>query len=1047
MMLVLVLIVLGAASFFRIPVDLLPELKFPVAVVFTEYEGVGPEEIENSLTKPIEGAVSRVDGVKEINSISERDLSMVVIEFDWGTNMDLAAQDIREKLDQIADFLPEEAERPSIERYDPSDIPLMGVGVSGGGNTPYQLDEMAEDYLEDPIAAVEGVAAVMIFGGAAREIHVAVDQDKLTAAGLGLDAVVGCLNRENLNLSVGNLKEGHKDYLVRALGEFESLSEIENAVLCANNEKIIRLRDIAKVYDTHEEDTVLSRDNEHPSVMMMIVKQSGGNSVQISKRVWDKLDELKAHLPPGVEITKNFDSADFINRAIADVWDNLWQGSVLAVIVLFLFLRHFRPVIIIAVAIPISLLSSFLPMFFSGMTINMISLGGLALAVGMVVDNSIVVIENIFRHIDEEREDRLTASSRGANEVVGAITGSTLTTVAVFIPIMFTTGLAARIFTDLALTVTFSLLSSLFVAVTLVPMMGSKLLAFKESGTTTESWYFTYVKRNYRRLIGWILDHKIITIGLANLMWISSIYILIIIGKEFMPTANDETFMIEVELPRGTRLEETDKVSRQIERVILATPEVKTEHAVIGHSSTSDSEDSKQAFFIINLADQSERQRTVEQVNDSIRREVLRIPGVVKYSFVNLQSRSVGAGEGKPIEITIFGSDLETLSDLSQEAVRRMQNIDGLVDVEETFTFGSPELQIQFDRERLAQLGLDVARVSKILETAVKGTVASKYDEKGEEIDIRVRLSEKDRDSFEDIGLIPLITPARGLIHLSDLASVDVGSGPVRIFRDNQKRSVSILANYLEQREGSDSGFFLSKSLARRDLDSVVRDIQRSLSSMHLPLGYFVEYGGSYEDMKESQGQLALALLLAIVLVYMIMAALFESLIHPFTIMFSVPFAFTGSIWAIYLAGMTLSVNSGIGVIMLAGIIVNNGIVLIDYVTQLRGKGMPVREALIEAGGTRLRPILMTTLTTILGLIPMAVMGGSGAEMRRPLAVSLMGGLVFGSILTLIVIPTAYYVNDLFAHKVYITFLRLLHPQELVEKKEKAEADNPPAVP
>lgn len=1023
-MMTLIVIVLGVTSFFRIPVDLLPELSFPVATVYTEYKGVGPEEIENSLTKLIEGTVSRVDGIKEIRSISERGLSIVSIEFDWGTNMDLAVQNIRERLDQIPDFAyPDDADRPRIERYDPADIPLMGLGISGGGNTPEQLKKIAEDYLEDPLAGVEGVAAVMVFGGAPREILVAVDQDKLTAAGLGLDTVVGRLKRENFNLSVGNLKEGYKDYLVRALGEFSNTTQIEDVVLGVNAGRTIRLKDVARVFDTHEEENVFSRDNQNPSVMMMVVKQSGSNTVQVSRRVWDKLNDLKTHLPPGIIISKNFDTADFINRAIGDVWQNLLWGGVLSIVVLFVFLRHIRPVIIIGLAIPISLLAAFLPMFFTGMTINMISLGGLALAVGMVVDNSIVVIENIFRHMEEKQEDRSTAAKKGANEVAVAITASTLTTIAVFVPIMFTSGLASRIFTDLALTVTFSLISSLLVAITLVPMMASKLLSRRES-SIEEGGVFVRLKAQYRRVIRWVLEHKLITIGVTNLLWISSIYILIVIGKEFMPTANDETFMIEVELPRGTRIEETDKITREIEHLVLNMPEVKSEHSVIGHASNSDSEDPKQAFMIINLVDQSNRKRTVEQVSNDIRRRVLRIPGVVKYNFVNLQSRTMGDNGGKPIEIKIFGSDLQTLSRLSQEAARRMNKIEGLVDVEETFTFGNPELQIHFDRERMAQLGLDVARVAQVMETAVKGTVASRYRELGEEYDIRVQLSEKDRDSSKDLSSIPLLTASGGLIHLSDIASLEVGSGPVRIFRDDQKRSVSILANTMG-----------------RDLDSVVKDIKNSLSSLDLPMGYYVEYGGSYEDMRDSEVQLALAFLLAILLVYMIIAAEFESLVHPFTIMFSVPFAFTGSLWAIYLAGMTLSVNSGIGVIMLAGIIVNNGIVLIDYVNQLRSEGMPVKEALIEGGATRLRPILMTTLTTILALIPMAVMGGSGSEMRRPLAVSLMGGLAFGSVLTLLVIPTAYYIYDAAAHRIYLLFMRFLHPEELDEQKEDARTD------
>ncbi len=1027
-MMVLIVIVLGTTSFFRIPIDLLPDLTFPVAVIITEYEGVGPEEIENSLTKLLEGAASRVDGVKEVRSTSERGTSIVILEFEWGKNMDLAVQSVREEIDMIPDFLfPDDADAPRIMRFDPSDIPLMGIGISGGGNNLMQLDKIAEDYLEDPITGVEGVASVMIFGGMPREILVAVDQDKLTAAGMGLDAVVARLRGENFNLSVGNLKEGYKDYLVRALGEFKSLAEIEDVVMGVRNGNTIRLRDIAKVYDTHAENLVHARDNLEPSTMLLVIKQSGGNTVEVSENVWKRLHELEPHLPPGVEIVKNFDSADFINQAIGDVWENLFWGGLLAVIVLFLFLHHIRPVFIIAVAIPTSLLAAFLPMFFTGMTINMISLGGLALAVGMVVDNSIVVLENIFRHMQEKGEDRITAAKKGASEVGVAITASTFTTIAVFVPIVFTQGLAARIFRDLALTVTFALFSALFVAITLVPMMASKLLSVGRK-KEKEGWLFERMKNSYRTTIAWVLSHKLVTISISIVFFASAIYVAVVpLGMEFMPTANDDTFMIEIELPRGTRLEETDRLARKVEEIILEKSEVRAEHAVIGHPANGDTPDSRSAFFIINLKSQSQRERTVEEVNNDIRRDVLQIPGIAKYNFVNLQSQSMGGGGGKPIEVKIFGKDLKVLSGLSSEAAKRIEAIEGAVDVEETFQFGNPELQIQFDRERMAQLGLGVAQVAHLMETAVKGTVASRYRERGEEFDIRVRLSEKDRDSFVDLNSITLTTPTGSQIRLSDVASVEVGSGPVRIFRDDQKRSVSILTNYLKR---------------ERDLNGVVTDIRESLSEMSLPMGYYIEYGGEYEDMQESIVQLFLAFLLGALLVYMIIAAEFESLIHPFTIMFAVPFAFTGSIWAVYLSGMTLSVNSGIGIIMLAGIIVNNGIVLIHYVNQLRDEGMEIREALIEAGSTRLRPILMTTLTTILALVPMAVMGGAGSEMRRPLAISLIGGLIFGSAQTLLVIPTAYYLWDSIAQWVYRLFMRFLHPEELAAAGAAAESDS-----
>ena len=1029
-MMILIIIVLGVASYFEIPVDLLPELNYPAAGVFTEYEGVGPEEIENSITKIIEGAASRVDGIKKVQSSSERGISIVTLDFEWGTNMDLAVQNIREEIDMIPDFLfPDDADDPRIMRFDPADIPLMGLGVTGGGNNPMQLEKIIEDYMEDPLTGVEGVASVIVFGGMPREILVAVDQEKLTAAGMGLDAVVGRLRGENFNLSIGNLKEGYKDYLVRALGEFESLTEIEEVVLGVNNGAAIRLKDVAKVYDTHGENEALARDNLEPAAMMMLVKQSGSNTVEVSKKVWEKIAELYPHLPPGVKIIPQFDSADFINRAIGLVYKDLMWGALLAVVVLFLFLHHVRPVVIIGLAIPLSLLAAFLPMFATGMTINMISLGGLALAVGMVIDNSIVVLENIFRHMQEKGEDRITAAKKGASEVGIAITASTFTTIAVFVPIVFTQGLAARIFRDLALTVTFALLSALFIAITLVPMMASKLLS-TERQRSREGRFFESVKNAYRRVIEWVLNNKFVTISVAVILFTSAIYIAVFqVGKEFMPTANDDTFMIQIELPRGTRLEETDRVAMKVEQILMGLPEILTEHAVIGHSPKSEGADSRVAFFIINLKSQEQgRTRTVEEVNSYIRQKALQIPGVNRYDFVNLQSQSMGGSGGKPIEVKIFGKDLKVLSELSSEVARRMSAVEGIVDIEETFQFGSPELQIRFERERMAQLGLSVSQVAYLMETAVKGTVASRYRERGEEFDIRVRLSEKDRDSFKDLSDVTLNTPIGSQIRLSDVAGIEVGSGPVKIFRDGQKRAVTIVSNYLDQ---------------QRDLNSIVTEIQASLDEIPLPMGYYIEYGGSYEDMVESFSQLALAFLLGALLVYMIIAAEFESLIHPFTIMFSVPFAFTGSIWAIYLSGMTLSVNSGIGIIMLSGIIVNNGIVLIDYVNQLRDQGMEIKEALIEAGATRLRPILMTTLTTMLALVPMALAGGAGSEMRQPLAVSLIGGLAFGSLQTLLVIPTAYYLWDSIAGWIYRMFMRILHPEELAAAGAAAVESRP----
>lgn len=1000
LMMILIIVVLGLVSFSRLPVDLLPDLEFPMAAVMTEYEGVGPEEIESSVTRLIESSVNRVDGVKNIYSISSRGVSMVQVEFDWGKDMDLACQDIREKIDELGTGyfgLPEDSARPVIIKYNPSDMPLLFLSLSGGGRDAHELKEIADDYMQNQLEAVEGVAWVFVFAGEDREILVSLDRELLSAYKISIAQVMQKLYSENIDSTLGHLKEGYKDYLIRTKGKFERVEELEKIILTTRNGVPIYLGNVAKVYDTYAEKLLHSRTNLEPSVGIALMKQAGTNTVQVCKRVWRRIREIEKHLPPGVTIRTGFDQAEYINRAIGNLGGNALWGGTLAILILFLFLRHIRPLVIIGLAIPISLLATFIPMYFSDMTLNMMSLGGLALAIGMLLDNSIVVLENVFRRMQEEKEPRMEAARKGASEVAAPIIASTFTTIAVFVPIAFTTGIAARIFRELALTVSYSLLASLFLALTLVPMMASKIL--RVGAYRGEEKSFSTIRDKYRQILSWSISHpgKIIAIALTVLFL--SLLLIFPIGKEFMPAVNDRMFMIGISLPEGTKLEETDKVAKEIEKILMSLPELETEQVIVGIAgggSGQETSASHELMVIVRLVDAQERRRTTPEVIEEVREKISILPQIVKADFLNLQTMSMGGGEGKPVEIKIFGKNLPTLAQLSRDVRGRIEGIEGLRDVEETFAYGSPEMQVKFDREKSAQYGLSIADVASVLEAAIAGKVATRFEEEGEEIDVRVRLREEDRFSLSDIRKISILTPKGIEVQLGDIAKIHKSIGPSEILRENQKRKASVLANISQ----------------RRDLGHIMEEVRDRLAGFEMPQGYFIEYGGSYKSMMESYGSLGIAFLLAMLLVYMIMAAQFESLLHPFVIMFSIPFALVGVLWTLFLTGVNLSVNAIVGVVMLSGIVVNNGIVLIDCINRLRREGVEKTEAIIRATQVRFRPILMTTSTTILGVAPMVFMRGSGAEMRRPLALAVMGGLLFGTMITLIIMPAVYSALD-----------------------------------
>ncbi|MBZ4667738.1 MAG: acriflavin resistance protein [Defluviitaleaceae bacterium] len=1001
-MVVFIVILLGIISMGKLPVDLLPSIEYPYALVMTSYNGAGPQEIESLITKPLESVVGTVSNVKNITSTSSNGSSMIFVEFNDGTDMDVATLNMREKIDLIKGMLPEDADDPMVMEVSPDMMATMQIGISGSDDL-VKLKQIVEDEITSKIERVEGVASVNISGGKEKEIRITLLPDKLKGYNITPSTVAQSIAAENLNLPVGEVKQGTSSLTVRALGEFSSIEEIRNLPITTAG-GVIYLRDIAEVEEVFKEMTSYAYINGKPSISLSVQKQSTANTVQVSKAVNKALDRLRAELKD-IEITMIYDTAEFINLSINNVASTAISGGILAVFILFIFLRNIRSTFIVGTAIPVSIVATFALMYFSGLTLNMVSLGGLALGIGMLVDNAIVVLENIYRH-RENGEGRKDAADKGTTEVGMAVLASTLTTIAVFLPIVFVEGITAKLFKEMALTITYSLTASLVVAVTLVPMMASKILKvekvdeIKRRKITTkifDAWsaVLDSIDKVYRRVLNWTLHHRLkaslITIGvfIATL----SIPVLGLVGMEFFPASDEGSFTIDVTLPKGTVIEETFEVVQQVEAKLEGIKEVQEVFVTIGGGGMlSSGTSSNSASLTVDIGSVKERERSVDEVADEVRVLVSDIPGA---EFSVSGSSSMTVTGGSPISIEIAGDDLEKLKQIANDVVDIVESVEGTREVTSSFEDGIPEAQITINRQKASMYGLNMATISNTLKTAVQGSVATRFKVDGTEIDVRMVYDTSRSEYLKDIKNIAVTSPMGVNVPLSEVADISISESPTSIYRENQKRVVTV-----------------SSALFGVDMSTAQTAIDQRLKEYPMPDGYTYKFSGEVEQMMESFSSLGLALLLAILLVYMVLAAQFESFLHPFTIMFSVPLALTGAILGLFVTGRTLSMPSFIGLIMLVGIVVNNAIVLIDYIIQLRKRGYDRTEAILEAGPTRLRPILMTTLTTVLGMLPMALGIGEGAETMAPLATAVIGGLSLSTILTLVVIPLNYTLFD-----------------------------------
>ncbi len=1019
-MLMMIVVLGGVVAFFGLGLDLMPKMEYPMITVVTSYEGVAPEDIEKTVTKPVEDAVGTVEGIKNVYSTSLEGVSIVILEFEWGTNLDFAAQDVRDNLDMIRALMPTDAKEPLVLKFDISQMPVVFYGVTGMKNT-MELRKYLDDNIKPRLERLKGVAAATLVGGETREIDVLVSSEKLAAYGISPAEVSAAITSDNVNVSAGNLKGNHIEYFIRTIGEYKTLEDIENTPIKETKGVTVYVKDVAKVVDTFKERRDITRLDNKDAVLMMISKQSGANTVKAIDRVKKKLRELKKIMPESIHYYPVFDQSHIIKKILSKTLSNVIVGGILAVLFLYAFVRNIRPVIAISLAIPISIITTFIGLYLMNYTFNIFTLAGFALVVGMLVDNAVVVIENIFRHL-ENGEKRPVAASSGADEVSMAITTSTLTTIAVFLPMVLSKGLAGQLARPMALTITVGLVSSLFVALTIVPMVAAVLFSERgEKGAKIfEKGFINRLKGAYRKILALALRKRKIVLGSAVILFIASLLLLKVTGFEFMPEVDKPIIMFQFSMPVGTNLDETKRLAEYIDKKFMALPEKKAVFLQVGRSAYGAVDaamgtgpaDVNEAMIMARLTDLENRKRRVSQITDSIRKQLPALKNV-SYTFKDIGQAMMGSGVQSPVEIKIFGKDLGILKKLADEISAKIKNVEGIRDVDISLKKGKPEYRIKIDRDKAAHYFLNSVAVGNTIRDAVTGRVISKFRTGGDETDIRLRSRALDRKTLEDIENTSIKTPMGFNVTLKDVSRITKGVGPLKIERENRLRKIVVSAN-----------------VVGRPIGKVAADIKKEISRVSFPLGYFVELGGTYKQMKDTMRDLILALLAAVILIYMIMAAQFESLTQPFVIMFSVPMGIIGVMVGLAIMGMSFSVPAMMGVVILAGIVVNNGIVMIDFVNQMRARGVAKYDALIEGAVLRLRPILITSLTTIFGILPMAFSHSQGAEMRAPLGVAVSFGLMFSMVLTLVVIPVLYASVDKISARATEKITKKLHNQE-----------------
>jgi len=1008
------ILIIALYSLTKLGIDMMPEIEPPIITVISSYPGASSEDVEIKVTEPLENQLATTPGIEKITSRSIEGVSLISLKFQWGTNLDEASNDIRDRIELAKRYLPDipdEMDNPFIFKFNTANIPILFIGVTAKETYP-ELYDLVDQKIGDPLRQIAGVGTVQLIGGLERQINIWVDRERLQGYGISILEIENALAKENITQPLGSVKSGLTDYLLRLPGEFARPDEINSVILNKRDGKLVYLKDVARVEDGFKEQLMIVRFNRKPALMMMIQKQTGTNTVEVAEKVKKRLNELENNMPSDVKMHIIFDTSKDVISALDSLKSSVWFAIIFVILVVWFFLRQLRGSLIIALTIPFSLLISFIYLFLSGKTINVISLSSLAIASGMVVDNAIVVVDNAYRHL--ERGQRLQeAAIFGVSEIALAVGASTLTTVVVFLPMLFITGVVGIMFGELATIITVTLLASLFTALTFTPMLCSKWLSLPSKSqqkskyknvlnkmyNISEHWFKSW-EDFYGKLLAWCLSHKkLVLVGFLG-AFIFSLFLARFIGNEFIPEEDTGDVRVTVSLPLGTRLEETDKVAKKIEDIFeknapdailsyVRSGEAPGQGRVMGGAS------GKHVIVSgMKLVPKNERKRSVAEVGQILRKEIERIPGVVKIdvSTGNPLGRLITGTGGKSIQVEIIGHSFEETDSIAEKIKDIMEKIPGAVDASISRELDRPELRIEADREKATALGLDMHTVASSLKTFIEGSTSTKYREKGETYNIYVRLEEFSRSKIEDIENLSVVSPISGnQIKLPTFAKIYEVTGPVEIERQNRERVVRVECN-----------------VYKRSAGKVGEDIKKEIQKITIPSSISINFGGEAEEQGKAFKDLTLLLILGIILVYMVMAAQFESLFEPFIVMFSVPFTFTGVLVAFFITRTTLSIITFLGIIMLMGIVVNNAIVLISYINILRQRGCSMLEAVTMGGKDRLRPVLMTTITTIVGLLPLALSRGEGSETWQPLGITMLGGLTVSTLITLLFVPTLY---------------------------------------
>ncbi len=1005
-MVVLIVLLLGTISLFRLPIDLMPDISYPTLSISCSYENAGPEEIEELITRPIEQALSAVPGVEELTSMSTEGQSTVRVTFAWGTDLDAAANDIRDRLDRVINRLPEDADRPRLRKFDLASFPILILGAYSDLD-PVQMRQLIEDQVQYRLERVDGVAAVDVRGGLAREIHVNLDPAKINALAIPLDSIISRIREGNVNIPAGVIEKGSFEITVRTPGEYTDLKQLQDTVIAVRHGAPIQLREIAVVEDSWERITRIVRVNGVPGIRLSVNKQSGRNTVEVARGALAELERINRDIPQ-IKIIPIIDTSDYIERSISNVGTSAVYGGILAVLVLLFFLRNVRSTVIIATAIPVSIIATFALLYFGNFTLNIMTLGGLALGIGMLVDNAIVVLENIFRMRESERLPEDAAIS-GVEEVTAAVMASTLTTLAVFLPLVFVRGMSGVMFKQLSIVVSFSLFCSLVVALTVVPMLSARILPSKSAQSGSEegfrarafrisAQFFKNMENTYKKLLHLALENRFFVVTTAVLLLAISLLLIPYVGIELMPSADEGEVRINAEMQVGTRLDVVDEKFKVVEQIVSeSVPEIKNTVTRLGGSRWR-GRGGHTGQLRISLVPRSQRSRTSEQIADELREKLSAIPGMIVRTRAGqgLFLLRMGTSEGDRIEVETRGHDLQMAAMLAEQVKGIVESTEGVTDARISREMGSPEELIFIDRQKAADMNLTVSKIASALQTILSGTEAGYYRQAGDEYAILVKLRDAEKMELADILNLTITNSQDQPVVLKNVISVGPQSGPVQIERKNQERLVSVTAD-----------------ISGRDIGSILSDIREKLQTIPIPADFSIAFGGDYEEQQKSFRELLVSCVLALVLVYMVMACQYESLRDPFIVMFSVPLAAIGVIFMLLLTRTTFNVQSFIGCIMLGGIVVNNAILLVDHTNLLRRRdGFSLREAIEEAGRRRLRPILMTAMTTIIGLVPLALGLGEGGEAQAPMARAVIGGLLSSTLITLVFVPVVYSVVE-----------------------------------